>query len=304
MPSDLDKLGVSMLDLPASARDRNTFVGGSDFTDILNVAPYGCQRRLWFEKRGQSEPKQPTGAMLRGTFGEDAAVAEYERQTGRKVRRRQFVREGYYGVHIDRHIVGFDGRGPGVLEVKCPGEFPFKRIKRDGLHEGYIAQLQWGLARTGWRWGSFAVMHLDSWQLLWWDVPRDNDLISVIGREADLFWQKVENGPMPEALSHTDRRCGKCQHFTTCHPDDLPAYSGDITRDDGIAPLIAEYMEAKAIFDDAEAFYDSVKDKVKGALGDRQVVDTIGARIYFATQDRKGYTVAPGQSRPLRVFPK
>jgi len=270
--------------------DRRSYIGGSDLGDILNLAPYGCARRLWYEKREGQDEREDTAAMRRGRFGEDAAAEEYERLTGRKVRRASYLQHRdvpYFCAHIDRHIVAFDDRGPGVLEIKCPGEFSFKRIRRDGLPEAYIAQLQWYLYMTGWRWGSWMIMHLDRWESVWFDVERDDAMIDGLVREAHAFWAKVENGPAPDALDAKDKRCTRCPYQTRCHGEDYwPEYSGEVEYDASLAPLIHEYAEIRAVYDEASEVLESVQDRIRAAMRERQCVETPGARIYYAAQKR------------------
>lgn len=272
------------------AEERRRYIGGSDFTNILSLEPYGCRRKAWFSKRGELPEIETTNDMKRGTRGEDLAVEEYEEQTGRSVRRRKIILNAddpQFAANIDRHIVAFDERGPGVLEVKCPSSFAFRRVKSEGLHQGYIAQINWYLYITGWKWGSYAIFNLDRWELLWWDVERDQALIDLLVAEAHSFWAAVENGPMPEALDASDKRCIKCPMRARCHGEEpMPEYAGDVQTDNSLAPLMGEYAEAKAIFDDAEELLDGTKERIKAAMADRACVDTAGGRIYFASQSR------------------
>jgi putative phage-type endonuclease len=277
-------------ELTESINERRSFIGGSDFTDILSLAPYGCRLKAWIRKREGAQPIEETGHIKRGKRGEEIAAEEYQAATGRVVRRYPFRMSKdheHFGSHMDRHIVAFDDRGPGVLEIKCPSDWAFRSVKREGLSQGYVAQLQWYMLVTGWQWGAYAVFNLDRWELLHWDVQRDETLIDLLAREAHDFWRQVENGPAPQKLDPKDRRCARCEHRVRCHgEEEFPIFEGTIDFDPALAPLIAEYREAKPIFDDAEEFLEGIKDRIKAAVADRACVETNGARIYFSKQTR------------------
>ncbi len=73
---------------------RTGFIGGSDLGSIVNAPPYGCARKLWYQKRAV-EPDYEVpfrGHLLRGVKLEPLIVAEYVAKTGNKVRRRKASR--------------------------------------------------------------------------------------------------------------------------------------------------------------------------------------------------------------------
>ena len=139
--------------------------------------------------------------MLRGTSLEPIAADLYARQTGRKVRKShltlQHPQYQWMLAHIDRQIVAQDGRGPGVLEIKCPGLHVFGKAKRHGLPDYYQVQLQHYLAVSGRQWGAFAIFNAERWELVCFDVPRDEELIEAIIARDSEFWQAVEEGREP-----------------------------------------------------------------------------------------------------------
>lgn len=304
------------------AEARRKGIGGSDMAHMLQLPPYGCMHRLWREKRGMGEQTPVTGAMQRGIRGEEIAAEEYSRETGRKVWRRAHQQgdNPWELGNLDRHIVAFDERGPGVLEVKCPGQWMFRTMKREGLAEAYIAQLQWYMHVTGWRWGSYAIFHLDSWELLWWDVERDDALIAMLRDRAERAWVMVENGPAPERLAANSATCARCHHRGECHGEEaMPAWAGTIEQAPELAPLLDEYDEARQIESDAADYKAEVGERIKTALGERQVVETGAGRIYHCAQSRTTVDTKAlrarypdvarevertTQFRSLRVFPR
>ncbi len=288
-----------------SLEERQLYLGGSDMGNVLSLPPYGCQRRGWYDKRDPIGI-EITGHIERGWFGEEAAATEYARKTGRTIRRvgtrRVTTPEWEWMVcHSDREIIK-DSRGVGLLSIKCPSLFSFREICRNGLPEAYIAQLQWEMWVTGRKWGSYAVMHLDSWDLRWWDVDRDEDLITSMVQRADLFWAMVQNGPAPEKLDPKDKTCARCQYRERCHPLELPSEAGEMREieDPELIRLCAERAEYRSIESEAEAARkekdEQIKARVKGSArcGPFKVLN-------YQTP-RKGYTVKEGVSTVFRVI--
>lgn len=309
---------------------RRKGIGGSDEHHVYSEPPYGCARLLWFDKRGV-EPDYPgeyTALMERGHDLEEPVAQLYARRTGRTLIRRETLRSTEHPwalVNIDREIAPIDDRGPGVLEIKTTNLWGFRKIKTEGLLPGYVLQLQHALLVTGLQWGAFAVCHPDSWQIVCFDVARDETLIASMIDAGARFWRQVEHGPMPEALPEIDRRCQSCSWRRQCRGEAL-LKAARIPKDDAamaieqatdLDDIVADYREAKKVFDDAEETLDIVKDALKSRLGERQAVQTDGTRIYYREQvsmrvDSQGLRVKypeifkevqkPSVSRPLRIY--
>jgi hypothetical protein len=286
--------------------NRLGFIGGSDLGDVLAIEPYGCPLRAWLRKRGEGGGAEATPAMRRGSRLEAIIAEEYSAATGRKLRRAAEVKDSHFPwrrAHPDYHIVAFDGRGPGLLSIKCLGLFPYKSVKREGLPQAYAAQLNYELGLAGWEWGAFAVFNAELWEMIHWDANFDAELYGLTLRAVDDFWRRAEHGPAPEPLDAKARPCRRCEFRGRCHPFDPPPFDGETVTDESLAPLVCRYAEAAAVRSDAEELLDAVKAEIKAALGDRQCVATSAGRIDFYTQDVKGYTVAPRKQRTLRVYP-
>lgn len=310
---------------------RKTGIGGSDIHHVFSEAPWGCARRLWFDKRDvpPDYPQEETAAMLRGTRLEGIVADLYAERTGRVVATTDGAivhpEHPWARVNIDREIEPQNGSGPGVLEIKTHAYWPFKKVQKEGLAAAHILQLQHALLVTGYQWGAFAILHPDSWTLLSFDVQRDDALVASIVDAGARFWHQVEHGPMPEALPEIDSRCKGCPWRRTCRGGELLKAAG-ITDDDqralieaaeDLAPLLADYRQAKALADDAEVTLDQIKEAIRMALGTRQAVECDGSKIYYREQvsqrwDTKALDVAHPElaaqfkrssvSRPLKIY--
>lgn len=272
--------------------ERLTGIGGSDSASLFNLG-YGCRRRLWYEKRGTTPDSEfeVTGPIELGQYLEPFIARKYEQKTGRQVESRGLLRHPDVAeliVHVDRIIRSEHRPDLGVLEIKAVGRGVYAKIKREGMPEDYVLQLQHGMLVTGLQWGSFAVLNRDNGELLWWDVKREEDACQMILEEAPLFWAEVENGPSPDTLDPEDSRCGSCQFARQCQGAaliQLAETQGDkIEHDETLRPLLAEYDERKAIVEEAEALLDETKEVIRERMGARGAVRCNGRPIYYRAQ--------------------
>jgi putative phage-type endonuclease len=261
--------------------ERRQGIGGSDSPVILGVSPFVTPRELWRQKRGIDPLEQhETPAMLRGTALEPIAADLYARQTGRKVRKSNLTlrhpQHQWMLAHIDRQIVAQDERGPGVLEIKCPGLHVFGRARRKGLPDYYQVQLQHYLAVSGRKWGAFAVFNAERWELVCFDVPRDEELIeTIIARDAE-FWRAVEEGREP--VGNESVRIGDLPPVDPSEviTIDSPAWKEAIER----------LREAREIASEAESLQEQATATVKSLMeqSGATIAEGCGARIYYKLQ--------------------
>jgi predicted phage-related endonuclease len=282
--------------------ERLTGIGGSDIASVLNVG-YGCRRRLWYQKRSTPPdfPRDYNKAMRLGEVLEPFFREEYEEASGRATKSLfSAVRhDGHIEIlaHVDALI--YDKKPPmsgyppvtGVLEIKSVGREVFYRIKREGLPEDYILQLQHGLLASGYSWGSFAIGSRDSGELLWWDVERDESICTNILSEALAFWALVQNGPIPDALDPDDRRCQRCEYRNSCQGNALVQLEAkaDMEYDESLRPLIDECCERQQLVNQATDLLAEAREELKTRLGDRQAVIAGMHKVYYRPQVAKGF---------------
>ena len=311
--------------------ERRLGIGGSDEHHVWSEKPYGCARLLWYDKRAvpQDYPEDETAVMQRGTRLEDLVAELYAERTGRTVERRGTivsVEHPWMRVNVDRVIFDVPGQdGPGVLEVKTHNYWMFRQAKKRGMQTAHILQVNHALLVTGYAWASYAILHPDSWDLIHFDVERDDTLIAQMVDAGAAFWRQVEHGPMPDPLPEIDRRCHTCPWRKTCRGEALLAaalisreeFLAPLEQDSSLAELLADYREARRMADDTAETLDAVKDALRERLGDRQAVECEGTRIYYRPQiaqrvDAAGLrakyplvyqdVLKPSESRPLKVY--
>lgn len=279
--------------------ERLTCLGGSDAASLFS-AGYGCLRRLYYQKRNTPADSgdDDSPILRRGRKLERIALEEFALASGRRIEAVGLVRHPDHpeiGAHQDA-VEYADGRpGPGTIEVKCLGRESFHRVKRDGMIDDYQLQIQHGMLAAGTQWGTFVVFWPDGFQLLSWDVERDETLCEMIRAAAVETWAEIQDleSPLPGRLDPNDKRCATCRWQRTCQGARLlevmeagKADDNDIDFDGGLARLAAEYHEAKQVAAEAAGLADEAGDKLKAALGDRQAAETHGYRIYYRVGER------------------
>ncbi len=251
-------------------------IGGSDSPVILGVSPFASPRDLWLRKKGLIEPQPQTNAMKRGTYLEPVAAELYSEITGRKVRRVRAQVEDrqrpWMTGHIDRLVNAEDDRGPGILEVKCPGLTVFSKCKREGLPLHYSVQLQHYLGITRKKWGAFVVFSSELWEMLHFDVKSDEELFQkIVDYDFDFLLSLDGDTPPDEEQPIID----------------LPFTSSNIVKIETPewAEAVRALRTAGEIADEAEALELEAKERILRLSGAAEVAEGAGVRIYYKWQE-------------------
>jgi predicted phage-related endonuclease len=289
--------------------ERRKGIGGSDVDDALSEPPYGCRRRLAYDKL-ETPPDYPDVNILltrRGQELEEIIAQRYAEETGRKVVRRPSAAHPeipWARVNVDREILGVEEivikapagdvtvRKPGVgaLECKSHASHLFRAMVRDGLPTSHILQLQWAMFVRNRRWGSYVVLNPESWEVLIFDVLYDPELIQAILPKVEATWMLIEAGVLPEKLDAKDKRCSRCPWRKTCQGEELARFvpSEDrerlIERDESFAELLADRQEMKRVLEENERVLDAIEDCIREKFGDRTAIECEGFRAYYAPQ--------------------
>lgn len=201
---------------------RKKFIGGSDIASVVGAGDFACARRLGYEKTGV-EPDFDSSdkpEFRRGNRLEPVAAAYYVEKTGRRVREAKTVTvqgKPFLGVNMDRLVWRENDDNPGYLEIKTVGKFSMMLIKKEGLYQGYISQVQFGMAVAGLSWGSFAVYSPDDDELLYWDFEADKEIGEMLMERAEEYWQcHVQTKILPAPLPEIKNVCIGCDFRVKC----------------------------------------------------------------------------------------
>jgi putative phage-type endonuclease len=281
--------------------DRSHFIGGSDCADVFSLPPYGCSRKLWYEKTNAEPdyPKEDHFHFKRGKILEPLAAELYQEETGRKVRRntQRLVDSEYpfMGALLDREILN-DERGVGVLEIKCPSLRMYQQVKREGSQEAYLLQAQHYLRVRKAAFGAFCFFSAELAEIFHFETARDEDLIKKVIEGEYAFWELVQRHEPPEKLLDGDKRCNKCIYQVTCKGITLDEYQMLTVADSTLTPIydaefegiMREYWDAKAIVNEAEELLEDCKERIttKAAAWQANRMLVGSSKVYLMEQAR------------------
>lgn len=228
--------------------DRKHFIGGTDIQHVLGLEPYGCARRLWYQKTGAAPYREfkMTGPIVAGVAFE-AYIAELVKdRTGWNIRRKKASANGHELQRVDRAIVGHE-RGPGVLEIKTVSDRAYWDWRRDGVPPGYLMQVQWYMHVLNWSWACIAALNRDTGQLDLFEIDARPDLMASVAEKVDWFMSHhVDQRVAPAWLEERDGRCESCQWEPTCQMDEWSAVSDQgLVQIEGLSKLMNDYRRLK-----------------------------------------------------------
>lgn len=286
-----------MLLLEQLVAERLTGLGSSDAHHLRSTPPWGCVRRLSYEKRNVA-PDFPEAErrikrwLRRGQMLEPVAAYLYTEATGRKLWRSGVRRHPQFPellAHQDRQIVGVEGKpGRGVLEIKVPGAGAYQKYSQEGLPAPYVLQLQWAMLVTGAQWGAFCMFWADGFEVQQFDIDRDEALCSSLADQGRRVWREIQEGRELDPLSPDDARCARCPWRRTCWGPALAVGLGDyrdldIPQDDTLLPLVNDYVEAQEYRVSAEELEEAIGILLRGQLADREIVYAGNHKVFFKT---------------------
>ncbi|MCM3110646.1 YqaJ viral recombinase family protein [Lederbergia lenta] len=180
-------------------KERAKGIGGSDAGIVLGLNKYRTAFELWLEKTGQVDPVEiDNEAIYWGNEMENVVAKEFEKRTGKKVRRSNFMYSHpdhpYIKANVDRLVVGESA----VLECKTASAYLAKDWEGDNVPSTYLVQLQHYLGVTGRDKGYLAVL-IGGNRFEWKEIERDDELIKMIFDAEINFWEyHVQQGHAPE----------------------------------------------------------------------------------------------------------
>lgn len=178
-------------------KERQCGIGGSDVGAILGVSKYKTAFEVYLEK---TEPITEVGEQSEsayfGDIFEDVVAKEFEKRTGKKVRRdRKHYKHKEYPfmvANIDRRVVGENA----ILECKTANQFLSNEWEEDEIPASYLLQVQHYLFVTEAELGYIAVL-IGGQKFIWKQVQRDEELIEMIIEAENEFWKMVEDKTPP-----------------------------------------------------------------------------------------------------------
>lgn len=251
--------------------------------DLFSIEPYGCERKLFYIKRGV-EPDYPLAFDLnpnvqRGNALESIIRQMFEEKHGVKVEIPEQRRSGKHPFLLATSDGIYEkDRKKRVLELKAPGSHAYIKHEKTGLPYSYILQLQEYLYVWDLEIGTFCFLSCDKWKIIDFDVKRDDELVAQIIEKAEHFWKLIENGPIPERLADGDKRCKGCHWKMECWGALLDESEGgaesdyELWEDEEFVKRCREFDEARELVKQAKEVLKTSTDELKEVLGEREKV--------------------------------
>ncbi|EOT0345999.1 YqaJ viral recombinase family protein [Listeria monocytogenes] len=179
---------------------RRLGIGGSDAGIIMGLNQYKTAFELWLDKTDQVLPDESAGeAAYWGNQMEEVVAKEFEKRTGKKVRRSnmmyQHPEHDFMLANVDRFVVGEDA----ILECKTASAYLAKEWEADEVPATYLVQIQHYLAVTG-KSKAYVAVLIGGNKFIWKEIERDDELINqIIAFELD-FWETNVKGQLAPAL--------------------------------------------------------------------------------------------------------
>lgn len=267
---------------------RRGVIGGSDAGTIAGVNPWQTKAELYDSKvMPVVETGEHTPDQLRGILLEPVAVDRWKQETGRDVRKQpQRVHPDYpyIGANVDRQILAGQGRGTGLLEVKCPRSMTFHKYKASGLPEHIVLQMQHYLGVHGYEYGCFAIFGADDMELVSFEVERDDPLIEQLFALERRFWEEyIVPGVRPD---DEDARIDY----------DIPSYDGEllVTDSEELVTALDNYLAARQFVREAEEIKAMAHEQAVAAFKahDADAFDLPHAIVYHREQITRRFNQA------------
>lgn len=262
---------------------RKSGIGGSDVGAILGLSKYRTAYDVWRDKTSDVVVEQHSDILALSSYLEDYTAQKYAELTGYKVRRRNAEIKHpdfpFLKGNIDREIC-LCSAGAGILECKALSNFNFKRVEMYGLPDEYILQIQhYFLCGNGkYLWGAFAVLNRDNGKLLTFPVTPDHEVGKMIIEKCVPFWNDHVLTDIPPA-----------ENACSVASENVPKVDGivtDMNDDTELASLLSQRVEMKNLCDETKELLDNVDTKIKSKLGDVEVAECSGFRVYFKGSSR------------------
>ncbi|MGM0775470.1 MAG: YqaJ viral recombinase family protein [Bacillota bacterium] len=263
-------------------QERAKGIGGSDAGIILGVNKFRTPFELWLEKTGQVEQQETDNeAIYWGNQMENVVAKEFEKRTGKKVRRTNFMychpKYPFIKANIDRLVVGESA----ILECKTASAYLAKEWEGEEVPASYLVQLQHYLGVTDKEMGYIAVL-VGGNKFIWKEVERDQELIDMIFNAEKHFWEyHVLQGYAPELDGSSAAEKYLKDKYDRAEKDK------EIVLPSDYKDLLVQYEKVKSDEKLIKTAKTEIENKLKEALKDAETGITDQFKVTWKNQSRK-----------------
>ena len=262
-------------------RERQKGIGGSDIGAILGLNKYKTAFEVYLEK---TEPILEGGEQSESAYWgdqfEEVVAKEFEKRTGKKVRRdrRHFQNKDYpfMVANIDRRIVGENS----ILECKTANQYLAKEWEEEEVPASYLVQVQHYLAVTGATKGYIAVL-IGGQKFIWKEVERDDELIEYIIEAEKDFWKMVKDKTPPALDGSSAAEKWVNERYKKVNEGEV------IKLDSSWKELLNKRKELKEYKDNVEQEIKEIENQLKQNIGYAEYANVPGYSISLKQSVRK-----------------
>ena len=242
---------------------RRNSIGGSDSAAACGMSPWKSQLELWCEKMDMIPDKETNESMRRGTYLEEYVAQRFQEETGKKVRRDNFMYSSddfpCLTANIDRVIVGEDAG----LECKTMNDYSSNDYDFESgeIPVQYYCQCQHYMMVMGWKYMYIAFS--SNFKFSWLKVERNQEFINEMRqKELDFWYNNVVKKIRPEA----DGSESAMNTLEDLYPSEYEGTSIDFDFDD----LGARYTYLTDMINCYKKEKDDIKAKICDTLQDNE----------------------------------
>lgn len=255
---------------------RKNGIGGSDAAAILGLNPYSTPLTVWMEKTGNAQPADLSDneKVYWGSVLEDVVAQEFKKRNPEfKVQRLNAMLWSrdypWMFASVDR-VLFHKEKGKGILEIKTCGERR-KSDWEDGIPDYYLPQVNHYLAVTGFNYFAVAVL-IGGQEYRQFYYERDDEDIAFLKIKEKQFWDCVESGTMPPALSLKKDSQALTDYFSESTDEFVEVLNAD-------APEVQELVRIKADIKALKEQEDTIVNGLKQRIGNHKGIITESFRI-------------------------
>jgi len=296
-------------------RDRLGFVNASEMAIVCGEGAWGSLAELFAEKKGLRPPREDSGVLRRGRWGEGAVFEALrdEQPEWQILRAKIHVRDTERRIACtpDGFAIAPDRSGPGVVQAKVVSRSIFRdkwlndpeeRVKFGDATppRHYVIQTVTEMMLNNSAWGVLAVLINGEydWDFRLFDVERDEVIEDrIIYRTESFFRDHLDPGIMPPYDPQRDEALVKA-----LYPKDTGT-TIDLSTDNRALAAVEDLEQTQAALKRMEKQEKALKTELEGKIGDNTyALLSDGRCLSWKMQHRKGYSVEPNDFRVLRIL--
>lgn len=261
---------------------RRNSIGGSDSASACGASPWRSELELWCEKMEMIPDKETNESMKRGVFLEEYVAQRFCEETGKKVKRDNFMYADSdfpcLTANIDRVVVG-EGVG---LECKTMNDYSTNDydIESGEIPTQYYYQLQHYMMVMGWEYMYIAFS--SNFKFIWLKVDRNQEFINQMRqKELDFWYNHVIKKLRPEA----DGSDSSMEALIRLYPNEAP----DSVIHFDFETLGERYIQLNDLASRVKAEKDEIRGKICDTMQDAEMGLSDNYKATWKTQSKDNF---------------